>query len=245
MNKERVEGDFGFSLGRFEPVVEDFFPLSERDQQIVDDFHRLYFRLNEKKPGLLLSWLGYQTGKLPSDLWVYQELMFKLRPDLIIECGTHRGGSALFLSNMCQLLDCGRVVTVDLYPKENRPSHELLTYIQGSSIDPSTFAQVRSHVKGGDIVLVILDSDHSEEHVSQELSLYSQLVTVGSYLVVEDTFLNGHPSHHEFGPGPMEALRQFDADNKHFIIDRGWEKFLFTLNRSGFFKRISDAQSED
>ena len=74
-------------------------PLSEAEQKIIDDFHGLYFRLNEKKSGLMLSWMGYQTGKVPGDLWIYQELLFLMRPDIIIECGTHKGGSALLFKS--------------------------------------------------------------------------------------------------------------------------------------------------
>ena len=227
------------NLGHFIPQNENHFPLSKAEKEVISNFHNLYFRLNEKKSGLLLSWMGYQTGKLPSDLWVYQEMLYSIRPDLIIECGTHHGGSALFLANMLEMLGSGRVITIDLYPRDGRPEHELITYLSGSSTDKKIFNLITEQISPNDRVLVILDSDHTMDHVQAELELYKSLITVGSYLVVEDTFLGGHPSHENFGPGPMKAVKQFLNSNSNFIIDKSLEKFLFTLNRNGFLKRIN------
>ena len=226
------------TLGNFSPLLENHFPLNSVDQDIIDKFHSLYFRLNEKKPGLMLSWMGYQVGKLPGDLWLYQELLFQLKPDVIIECGTHRGGSALYFANILQLLGNGRVLTVDLYPKEDLPSHTLITYFNGSSTDPDVFKNISKSINENEKVLVILDSNHTRDHVLEEMYLYKNLVSTGSYLVIEDTFLNGHPSHENFGSGPMEAIDDFLLLNSNFEIDRSLEKFLFTLNRRGFLRRI-------
>lgn len=226
------------NFGNFYPLMENHFPLCSLDQEIIDKFHSLYFRLNEKKPGLMLSWMGYQVGKLPGDLWLYQELLFKLKPDVIIECGTHRGGSALFFANILQLLGNGRVLTVDLYPKENLPSHALITYFNGSSTDLNVFQNISKSINENEKVLIILDSNHTRDHVLEEMCLYKNLVSSGSYLVIEDTFLNGHPSHENYGPGPMEAIDDFLLINSDFEVDRSLEKFLFTLNRRGFLRRI-------
>ncbi len=228
---------YEYSLGDF-AVEDDLFPLSEEDQATLDNFHQMYFRLLEKKSGLQISWLGNQTGKLPSDLWLYQEMIVDLCPEVIVECGTHWGGSALFLANMCQLVGKGRVITVDLYPKPSRPNHVLIEYVNGSSVDPEIVNTVTANVGDATNVLVILDSNHSQEHVFEEIMAYKDLVPVGGYLVVEDSFLNGHPSHKEFGPGPMEAIDEFLAKDDSFRIDRGKEKLLFTLNRRGFLKRV-------
>jgi cephalosporin hydroxylase len=242
MNKELPAGDASQKLYQYELgstfYEYNHFPLSAEDQKTVDDFHKLYFRLNEKKPGLQLSWLGHQTGKVPSDIWVYQEMMAEMKPDLIIECGTHWGGSALYLANMCQLIGTGRVMTIDLYPKPNRPHHTLIEYITGSSVDPATIELVKSKAKDYKNILVILDSDHKQEHVYKEIKAYHSLVPVGGYLIVEDSFLGGHPSHKEHGPGPTEAIDQFLKENDSFVIDRSKERLLFTLNYRGFLKRI-------
>jgi cephalosporin hydroxylase len=126
-----------------------------------------------------------------------------------------------------------------LYPKENRPSHDKLTYINGSSTSSEVVEQVHSIVTTNSKILVILDSDHTREHVLKELTIYSELIPVGGYLIVEDSFLNGHPSHGNFGAGPTEAIEEFLDKNSNFSIDRSLEKFLFTLNPKGFLKRIS------
>lgn len=226
-------------FGEFKPVFEDHFPLSPDETKIVDDFHKLYFRLNEKKPGLLLSWMGFQTGKLPSDLWIYQELIFSFRPDLIIECGTHKGGSALFFADIFDRVGSGNILTVDLYPQPNLPTHSRIQYLNGSSISKETFSLVKDRAINYNNIMVILDSNHSRDHVLEELRLYSPFVPVGGLIIVEDSFLNGHPSHNEFGPGPMEAIDQFIKDSNDFVIDRSFEKFLFTLNRRGFLRRVA------
>ena len=226
------------NLGHFIPQNENHFPLSKAEKEVISNFHNLIFALT-KKVRLIVILMGYQTGKLPSDLWVYQEMLYSIRPDLIIECGTHHGGSALFLANMLEMLGSGRVITIDLYPRDGRPEHELITYLSGSSTDKKIFNLITEQISPNDRVLVILDSDHTMDHVQAELELYKSLITVGSYLVVEDTFLGGHPSHENFGPGPMKAVKQFLNSNSNFVIDKSLEKFLFTLNRNGFLKRIN------
>ena len=228
---------YQYEIGSF-AVEDDLYPLSDEDQATLDRFHEMYFRLLEKKSGLQISWLGYQTGKVPADLWLYQEMIVELRPDVIIECGTHWGGSALFLASMCQIVGTGRVITIDLYSKPLRPNHNLIEYVDGSSIDPDVVAAVKKSVGEFTNVMVVLDSNHTANHVHQEIKAYKDFVPVGGYLVVEDTFLNGHPSHSDFGPGPMEAVDAFLSENDEFVIDSLREKLLFTLNRRGFLKRV-------
>ena len=108
---------FEYKLGEFFPEQKAH-DLSQSEVEIVEEFHKLYFDKLEKKSGLQVSWLGHQTGKVPLDLWAYQELIVKDRPDLIIETGTHWGGSAVFLSTICNLIGHGKVVSIDLYPKQ-------------------------------------------------------------------------------------------------------------------------------
>jgi len=229
---------YGYSEGNFAVEAGDVYPLSEKDQETLDRFHEMYFRFLEQKSGLQISWLGNQTGKIPADLWIYQEMIVELKPEVIVECGTHLGGSAMFLASICQLIGKGRVVTVDLYPRPSRPSHHLVDYVNGSSIDPDIVKSVKANVGDAKNVLVILDSDHSRDHVLSEMRAYKDLVLVDGYLIVEDTFLNGHPSHADFGPGPMEAIDDFLAGDVGFVIDRKKEHLLFTLNRRGFLRRI-------
>ena len=229
---------FSFELGNFYPFQNEH-ELTIEQITIIENFHKLYFELLEKKSGLQISWLGHQTGKTPLDLWLYQEMIVKNKPDLIIETGTHWGGSAIFLSTICNILSFGEVLSIDLHPKENLPKSDRLEYLHGSSVDKEIFEKVKYNCQNKKNVMVILDSNHETSHVFEELKLYSELVQLNGYIIVEDTFLNGHPSHKEFGSGPYEAVNLFLRENKNFIIDKSLEKFLFTLNYNGFLKRKS------
>jgi cephalosporin hydroxylase len=182
-------------------------------------------------------WLGVRTDKNPLDLWIYQELLHELRPDLVVETGTAFGGSALYLASICELLGHGRVVTIDIIEQEGRPTHPRIEYLPGSSVTAKTVEQVRSRIEPGSTTLVVLDSDHKRDHVLQELRLYSPLVTPGSYVVVEDTILNGHPVSPDFGPGPLEAVEAFLAETDEFEVDRRREKLYLTFNRKGYLRR--------
>jgi len=177
--------------------------------------------------------------KCPTDLWVYQEILSKLRPDLIIETGTAYGGSALYLASICDLINHGHVVTIDVKEIPTWPIHNRITYLVGSSVEEKIVAKVSDFAKGASTVLVILDSDHSLSHVAAELKTYAPFVTQGSYLIVEDTIVNGHPVYWGHGPGPMEAAMKFLKENGDFEMDRSLEKFRLTFNPKGFLRRVA------
>jgi len=183
------------------------------------------------------TWLGVRTDKCPLDLWIYQEMLHELRPDVIVETGTAFGGSALFLASMCDLLDHGRVITIDLQEFEGRPEHPRVEYVAGSSTDPEIVQRIETEVDGAGVVMVVLDSNHTRDHVLAELRAYAPLVTPGSYIVAEDTILNGHPVSPEFGPGPMEAVEDFLRERGDFEVDERREKLYLTFNRRGFLRR--------
>lgn len=204
---------------------------------ITTRFHRLYYYRRDQT-WRNTRWMGTDVLKCPLDLWVYQELLFELRPDWIVETGTAFGGSAAYLAAMCDLLGNGRIVTIDPRVREGRPQHPRITYLAGLSTDPEILARVESMIGPEDRVLVLLDSDHSERNVLEELRAYHGLVTPGSYCVVEDSNVNGHPVAREHGPGPMEAIHAFLRETDAFEIDREREKFFLTFNPSGFLKRV-------
>jgi cephalosporin hydroxylase len=183
------------------------------------------------------SWLGTQTLKNPLDLWVYQELMAETRPELIVETGTWRGGSALYLASICDLLGAGEIVSIDVAPmRDDYPQHPRITYLAGrSSTDPEVLDEVRERSEGRR-TLVILDSDHSQAHVEAELAAYAPLVPVGCYLVVEDS--NIGQIREDLMPGPLQAIETFLAATDEFEIDREREKFLITFNPSGYLRRV-------
>jgi cephalosporin hydroxylase len=225
-------------------------PKAEKD--IVEQFHKLYY--DGARLGRTFSqttWMDVPVRKNPFDLWNYQELIFKLKPKLIVETGTLMGGSAYYFAKLCELFGQGEVVTIDIddaqttlsrekvIPPLVRPAHPRLTYIRGSSVDPAIVKGVKDRIKPGDTVLVILDADHREPHVIQELRAYAPLVSKGSYMIVEDSNVNGHPVDPGYGPGPMEAINTFMAETKDFVIDEAMEKHLMTFNPRGYLRKIN------
>lgn len=216
------------------PVTNPEHDALRSSEAVVDDFHRLYYDSDVWRQ---TYWLGIRTAKCPLDLWVYQEILFELMPDLIIECGTAWGGSALYLASVMDLLGNGSVISVDIDHRADRPSHPRITYLHGSSTSTEVVGQVTKMAATKQTVMVILDSDHSFDHVRAELSALSGLVTEGSYLIVEDGSVNGHPVLPDFGPGPMEAVEDFLPDHDEFSIDLSRQKFFLTFNPKGFLRR--------
>jgi cephalosporin hydroxylase len=183
------------------------------------------------------TWLGAQALKNPLDLWVYQEIMVETRPELIVETGTYRGGSAFYLASICDLLGVGEIVSIDVEPiRDEYPAHPRITYFGGrSSTDPAVVAEVRARA-AGKRTLVVLDSDHSQTHVEAELAAYAGVVPVGCYLIVEDS--NIGQIRKDLLPGPLEAIESLLARTDEFEIDRSREKFLITQNPSGYLRRV-------
>lgn len=201
---------------------------------IVDKFHWLYYDSGVWKN---TYWLGIECLKCPLDLWVYQEIISDLKPDIIIETGTYKGGSALFLASICDLVGKGSIITIDI-KKQITPKHERIKYIIGSSTDKKIINEIQYLINNKENVMVIIDSDHSKEHVLKELKIYSEFVSVSSYLIVEDTNINGHPVHPNFAPGPMEAVDEFLRNNINFVRDKNKEKFFLSFNPRGFLRRV-------
>ena len=181
---------------------------------VVDWFHQIYFGSGVYDK---TTWLGTHVQKLPSDLWAYQEILWERRPDVILEMGTYKGGSARFIASIMDLLGHGRIITVDIKAQPNRPVHPRITYLLGSSTSDEISRQIRELVRPGEAVMVLLDSDHRRDHVLREMQIYGPMVTPGNYMIVEDTNLNGHPVDPDWGgPGPFEAVEQFMKGNRDF-----------------------------
>ncbi len=209
---------------------------------IIARFHTLYYwRSSQGGTWRDTHWLGTPTLKCPMDMWAYQEILWNMRPDLIIETGTFRGGSALFLATICDLTNSGHIVSIDIEERDGLPKHDRITYLTGSSISSEIVSEVTQMAEGMETVMVILDSAHEKDHVLNEISAYSPLVTLGSLLVVEDTHLNGHPIRSGFGPGPMEAVEDFMVGNSSFEVDPIGSKFLMTFNPGGYLRRVNEA----
>ncbi len=216
-----------------------YWPLTDEQKEIVRRFHQLSYDLwQDGRESHSVSWLGYLAYKSPLDLWAYQEIIVETTPDLIIECGTRFGGSALYLASICQMVGRGAVISIDIDEQPDRPVHGMLRYINASSTEAATIDEVCRHIDADSRVMVILDSDHHHDHVLAEMRLYGPLVTPGCYMIVEDGNVNGHPVLPEHGPGPTEALATYLAENPPFEVDEGRERFLLTQNPGGYLRRI-------
>jgi cephalosporin hydroxylase len=225
------------------PDVRDYpaASLAPDAKAVVDRFHGIYYGAETAHPDnrtYRVTWLGYEMFKCPLDLWIYQEIITKQKPRFVVETGTYRGGSALYLASLFDLIGHGEVITIDVDATgaAQRPQHPRITYLTGSSIDPQIVAQVRTRL-GPHPAMVILDSDHRRDHVLAELRAYHPLVAPGGYLIVEDTNVNGHPAYPSFGPGPWEAVDDFLRETPAFQPDPACERLLMTMNPRGFLRR--------
>jgi len=211
------------------------FKLKLGQEEIVNLFHHLYYgsRVWENT-----FWHGHHILKCPLDMWIYQEILWELKPDFIIETGTFMGGSTLYYAHLLDLQNHGKIITIDVSSPPNLPTHPRITYIEGSSTDPTIFNKVMEIIGKGKNILVVLDSDHSLGHVIEEMRLWHPVVSQGSYMIVEDTNVNGHPVRSDFGPGPMEAVNLFLNENTDFQIDLQRQKFFMTQNPRGYLKKV-------
>lgn len=185
-----------------------------------------------------VTWLGAPVWQNVLDLWVTQEAISEVRPSLLIECGTNRGGSSLFYAHLFDLLGHGRVITIDI-ERLHTLDHPRIDYIEGSSTDPEVVALVRAAVEQSEgAVMVILDSDHSEAHVAAELKAYADFVTPGSLLHVQDGIIDKLTIMRHERPGPLPAIQRFVEANADFTCDRERsEKFLITHHPMGWLRR--------
>jgi len=205
------------------------------NSSVISEFHQLYYYSGVWVTNT--TWMGIPTQKCPLDLWVYQEIIHAIKPDLIIETGTCYGGSALYMAQICDLIGNGQVITIDIANRNGLPEHKRIHYLNGSSIEPSILNSVDPLIKAAKTIMVVLDSDHSRDYVLKEMEFYSKYVTHGSYMIVEDSDVNGHPIFPDHGPGPFEAITDFLKVHSEFCIDISREKFLMTQNPCGYLIR--------
>jgi cephalosporin hydroxylase len=201
------------------------------------------------------SWLGRPIIQFPQDIVAMQEIIWRVKPDLIFETGIAHGGSLIFSASMLELIGGeGIVLGVDIDIREHNrveiekhPMSKRIKMIQGSSVDEAVAQKVYEIARGRKRILVVLDSNHTHQHVGKELELYSRLVTKGSYLVVFDTVVEDMPAgffkDRPWGNGnnPKTAVTEFLKTNRRFEIDREIEnKLLITVAPSGYLKCIED-----
>ena len=197
------------------------------------------------------SWMGRPIIQYPQDIIAMQEIIWNVKPDLVIETGIAHGGSLIFYASMLELLGGeGNVLGIDIDIREhnrqeieNHPMLKRITMIEGSSVDKSVVEKVHKYAQGKKRVLVCLDSLHTQDHVLQELEAYSSLVTRGSYCVVFDTIVEDLPDEYSTdrpwgkGNNPKTAVRKFLKSNDRFVIDKVIEnKLLITACPDGYLK---------
>jgi cephalosporin hydroxylase len=199
------------------------------------------------------SWLGRPVIQFPQDLIALQEIIWKVKPELVIETGIAHGGSLIFFASMLELIGgIGHVLGIDVEIRdhnrleiENHPMSKRISMIEGSSIDPTVAQKVYALARRKQSVLVVLDSNHTHDHVSAELALYSKLVTEGSYLIVLDTAIEDMPDNsfpdRTWGKGnnPKTAVWQFLRSTDRFRVDKEIEnKLVLTVAPDGYLKCI-------
>jgi cephalosporin hydroxylase len=201
------------------------------------------------------SWMGRPIIQFPQDIIAMQEIIWQVKPDLIIETGIAHGGSLIFYASMLELMGGdGHVLGIDIDIRrpnrlaiEQHPMFKRIRMIQGSSVDQKVTKQVYEFAKGKEKILVALDSNHTHDHVLQELNLYSPVVTKDSYLVTFDTIIEDMPEDsfpdRPWGKGnnPKTAVRKFLETNHRFVVDKEIEnKLLITVAPEGYLRCIGD-----
>jgi cephalosporin hydroxylase len=178
-----------------------------------------------------LTWLGRPIWQPPTDLWTIQETIAEIRPSILIETGSHRGGSALFYAHLFDLMNHGRVVTIDVQ-KLHDITHPRIRFLLGSSVDETIIAEIERETNAAP-VMIILDSHHSADHVAREMEAYHRLVTPGSYLLVQDGVIDVSGK-----SGPLKAIRDFLPLHPEFEVDHEkCNRFLITYHPMGWLKR--------
>ena len=205
------------------------------DDQVFEQSLDLITSIDKYDYSYLWSWMGVPIIQMPADVMATQEVIWATKPDVIIETGVARGGSVLFMASLLEMLGGGKVVGVDIDIRahnratiEDHVMSKRVVLIEGGSVDEDTLASVRAQIPKGARVMVVLDSDHSREHVLSECRAYGQMVTEGCYLVVADTLV-GHITEDKAptkrskiwfkGDEPLSALNDYLAENDRFLVD--------------------------
>lgn len=207
---------------------------------------------NKAKYSYNFSWMGRPIIQYPQDMIAMQELIWEIKPDLIIETGIAHGGSIIYYASLLELIGKGEVLGIDIDIREHNKKkieehamYKRIQMLEGSSVSEDMVEKVRQYASGKEKILVCLDSNHTHEHVLSELNLYAPFVTAGSYLVVFDTIVEDLPERYlpgrywSVGNNPKTAVQEFLKHNNDFEIDETMDnKLLISVNPGGYLKRI-------
>jgi len=219
-------------------------------QRAAKDFN---VESNKAQYSYNFSWMGRPIIQYPQDMIAMQEIIWNVKPDLIIETGIAHGGSLIYYASILELIGKGEVLGVDIDIRdhnrkeiEKHPMYKRIKMIQGSSISKEVVDQVGKIANGKQSVLVCLDSNHTHDHVLNELNLYSPFVSLGSYLVAFDTIVEDLPEGYfsqkrpwGISNNPRTAVHEFLTSNQNFVIDTAIDnKLLISVAPGGYLKRI-------
>jgi len=243
---------------KFCSEINDRANLYKNDLLLQEALTKLHERIAKTKYAYSFFWLGIPVIQLPQDLQAMQEIIWEVKPDLIIETGIAWGGSLVFSASMlvileaCGAIENGQVLGIDIEIRAHNkvailahPLSKKITMFEGSSIDECIIQKVFEVAKGKKKILVCLDSNHTHDHVLAELRAYTSLVSVGSYCIVGDTAIENVPggtilgSPWGEGNNPKTAVWEFLKENKDFVIDKTIDsKLIITGSPDGYLKRI-------
>ena len=239
-------------IEKFRKEIEDNILLQGNNEQVKKAANEFMDASIRSRYSYNFTWLGRPIIQYPQDIIAIQEIIYKLQPDLIIETGIAHGGSLIFHASICELIGKGEVLGIDIDIREhnkaailNHRMSKRISMIQGSSIDEAIVKQVAERVAGKETVLVILDSNHTHEHVLNEMKMYAPFVTANSYLLVFDTVVEDLADdiyiNRPWGVGdnPKTAVWEFLKSNSDFEIDKAIDnKLLISVAPSGYLKKI-------
>ena len=225
-----------------------------RNENLLNAAESFNIESNKAQYSYNFSWMGRPIIQYPQDMIAMQEIIWNVQPDLIIETGIAHGGSLIYYASLLELIGKGEVLGIDIDIREHNkaeiekhPMFKRIKMIQGSSIDPLIVEQVKIHTVGKKSILVVLDSNHTHEHVLAELEFYSPFVSIDSYIVVYDTIVEKLPKNYlpdlirpwGIGDNPLTAVKSFLEANPQFEIDHSINnKLLISVSPDGYLKRI-------
>ncbi|MBN2638849.1 MAG: class I SAM-dependent methyltransferase [Bacteroidales bacterium] len=223
---------------------------NKNNEELKDTAFEFVVASAKNKLAYEIEWLGVPVIQTPEDLILMQELIFKIKPDIIVETGIAHGGSLIYYASLLELLGKGRVIGIDIDIREHNrkvlevhPMINRIEMIEGDSLSEENLKKISDKIPDKSTVIVALDSNHTRDHVFAELKKYSRFVTKDSYLVVFDTHTSemakrAAAEDYYINNGPMEAINMFLADTDEFIIDKEYNKLFASYCPDGYLKKI-------
>ena len=239
-------------IREFEEEKVKLIEANSKNIALIQAAHQFNVESNKAKYSYNFTWMGRPVIQYPQDIIAMQEIIWAIKPDLIIETGIAHGGSLVYYASLLELIGKGEVLGIDIDIRshnkkaiEEHPMFKRINMLEGSSVTKEMVERVRPYTIGKENILVCLDSNHTHQHVLDELNFYSPFVSVGSYIVVFDTIVEDLPERYlpgrfwSVGNNPKTAVQQFLKHNDSFEIDTSMDnKLLISVNPGGYLKRI-------